>query len=104
MVVCSTGASQRTVLALFLFTLYTADFTHNSANCHLKKFSDDSTIMCLITDEDDRQYRKLTKGSVDCCQQNHHQINPRKSKELVMDLRRCKHSPSTLMNFLDKQH
>ncbi|KAF7656345.1 hypothetical protein LDENG_00042650, partial [Lucifuga dentata] len=41
-VVCSMGALQGTVLAPFLFTLYTADFTHNSANCHLQKFSDDS--------------------------------------------------------------
>ncbi|XP_013889486.1 RNA-directed DNA polymerase from mobile element jockey, partial [Austrofundulus limnaeus] len=44
-VVCSTGAPQGTVLAPFLFTLYTADFRYSSASCHLQKFSDDSAIV-----------------------------------------------------------
>ena len=45
---------------MFLFTLYTADFTHNTATCHLQKFSDDSAIVGLISYEDDREYRELT--------------------------------------------
>ncbi|KAI3374638.1 hypothetical protein L3Q82_021015 [Scortum barcoo] len=54
---CSTGAPQGTVLAPFLFTLYTADFSHNTPSCHLQKFSDDSAVVGLITDGDDREYR-----------------------------------------------
>lgn len=45
-VVCSTGAPQGTVLAPFLFT------------CHLQKFSDNSAIVGLITDGDDREHRE----------------------------------------------
>ncbi|KAI3377094.1 hypothetical protein L3Q82_000293 [Scortum barcoo] len=56
---CSTGAPQGTVLAPFLFTLYTADFSHNTPSCHLQKFSDDSAVVGLITDGDDREYRGL---------------------------------------------
>ncbi|KAI3375234.1 hypothetical protein L3Q82_021731, partial [Scortum barcoo] len=42
---CSTGAPQGTVLAPFLFTLYTADFSYNTPSCHLQKFSDDSAVV-----------------------------------------------------------
>lgn len=57
MVVCSTGGPQGAVLVPFLFTLYTTDFRHNSTNCHLQKFSDDSAMVGLITDENDRVQR-----------------------------------------------
>ncbi|KAI3360413.1 hypothetical protein L3Q82_002255 [Scortum barcoo] len=53
---CSTGAPQGTVLAPFLFTLYTADFSYNTPSCHLQKFSDDSAVVGLITDGDRRSF------------------------------------------------
>ncbi|XP_068583445.1 uncharacterized protein [Cebidichthys violaceus] len=55
LVSCSTEFPQGTVLAPFLFTIYTSDLKFDSANCHLQKFSDDSAIVCLIFDSDDRQ-------------------------------------------------
>ncbi|KAI4875880.1 hypothetical protein NFI96_009457 [Prochilodus magdalenae] len=66
-VVNSTGAPQGTVLAPFLFTLYTADFMYSSPICHLQKFSDDSAIVGLITNEEDSEYRELIQDSVDWC-------------------------------------
>ncbi|KAI5099810.1 gastrula zinc finger protein XlCGF28.1-like [Silurus meridionalis] len=65
MVVCNTVAPQGTVLALFLFTVYTADFLFISATCHLQKFSDDSAIIGLITDDDAREYRGLIQNFVE---------------------------------------
>ncbi|TWW57314.1 putative RNA-directed DNA polymerase from transposon BS [Takifugu flavidus] len=50
---CSTGVPQGTVLAPFLFTLYTADFSYITSSCHLQKFSDDSAAVGLITDGND---------------------------------------------------
>ena len=91
MVFSSTGAPQGTVLALFLFTLYTADFMYSSPNCHLQKFSDDSGIIGLITDEDDRECRELTHDFVDWCLRNHVLINAVKTKEMVVDFRRPSH-------------
>ncbi|XP_055367950.1 uncharacterized protein LOC129604646 [Betta splendens] len=85
---CSVGAPQGTVLAPFLFTLYTSDFRHNTDSCVLQKFSDDSAIVGLITDDDDAEYRGLTQNFVDWCQRNHLLINVGKTKEMVVDFRR----------------
>lgn len=95
---CSTGAPQGTVLAPFLFTLYTSDFNYNTPTCHLQKFSDDSAIVGLITGGDDREYRELTQGFVDWCQQNRLLINAGKSKEMVVDFCRRQHSAPAPVN------
>ncbi|KAI3368275.1 hypothetical protein L3Q82_007821 [Scortum barcoo] len=85
---CSTGAPQGTVLAPFLFTLYTAGFSYNTPSCHLQKFSDDSAVVVgLITDGDDREYRGLIQDFADWCLRNNLQINAGKTKELVVDFR-----------------
>ncbi|KAI5611778.1 gastrula zinc finger protein XlCGF28.1-like, partial [Silurus asotus] len=89
-IVCNTGSPQGTVLAPFLFTIYTADFMFSSATCHLQKFSDDSAIVGLIMNDDDREYRELIQNFVDWCQWSCLQINAGKTKELVVDFRRHK--------------
>ncbi|KAI4872033.1 hypothetical protein NFI96_006516 [Prochilodus magdalenae] len=58
---------------------------------------DDSAIVGLITNEEDSEYRELIQGCVDWCLQNHLQINAGKTKELVVDFRRCRH-PLPLVN------
>ncbi|KAI3351354.1 hypothetical protein L3Q82_005897 [Scortum barcoo] len=52
------------------------------------KFSDDSAVVGLITDGDDREYRGLIQDFVDWCLRNNLQINASKTKELVVDFRR----------------
>ncbi|KAI4889719.1 hypothetical protein NFI96_009930 [Prochilodus magdalenae] len=54
------------------------------------KFSDDSAIVGLITNEEHSKYRELIQDFVDWCLQNHLQINAGKTKELVVDFRSCK--------------
>ena len=61
---------------------------YSTATCHLQKFSNDSAIVGLITDDNDREFRELTLDFVDWCQWNHLQINAGKTKELVVDFRR----------------
>ncbi|KAI3355495.1 hypothetical protein L3Q82_018337 [Scortum barcoo] len=73
--------------------LYTADFSYNTPSCHLQKFSDDSAVVGLITDGDDREYRGLIQDFADWCLRNNLQINTSKTKELVVDFRRRSHSP-----------
>uniref|UniRef100_A0A7N8YA44 Transmembrane anterior posterior transformation 1b n=1 Tax=Mastacembelus armatus TaxID=205130 RepID=A0A7N8YA44_9TELE len=66
----STSAPQGTVLAPFLFTLYTSDFHYNSGTCHLQKFSDE-------------EYRH----------NNCLKLNIKTTRELVVDFRRSKKTP-----------
>ncbi|KAK3514993.1 hypothetical protein QTP70_003264 [Hemibagrus guttatus] len=101
------GAPQGMVLALFLFTVYTANFMFSSASCYPQKFSDDSAIVSLITDDDDREYRELIQDFVNWCQRNWCQrnclqINAEKNKELVVDFRRHKHPSLPLVNIQGK--
>jgi len=86
-------APQGTVLAPFLFTIYTSDFKHNSGNVYLQKFSDDSAIVGLISADDDREYRELNQDFMEWCQRNRLHINSSKTKELVVDFRRGKRTP-----------
>ena len=48
-VVSNIGAPQGTVLAPFLFSLYTSDFRHNTNTCHLQKYADDSAIVASVS-------------------------------------------------------
>ncbi|KAI3356696.1 hypothetical protein L3Q82_003382 [Scortum barcoo] len=74
--------------------LHTADFSYNTPSCHLQKFSDDSAVVGLITDGDNREYRGLIQDFADWCLRNNLQINAGKTKELVVDFhRQCSHSP-----------
>ncbi|KAF7642264.1 hypothetical protein LDENG_00261190 [Lucifuga dentata] len=90
MVVSNTGAPQGTVLAPFLFTLYTSDFTYNSESCHLQKFADDSAIVGCVRRGQEEEYRRLISDFVVWCNQNHMQLNVTKTKEMVVDFRRTK--------------
>ncbi|KAK3536040.1 hypothetical protein QTP70_025505, partial [Hemibagrus guttatus] len=59
----------------------------SSASCHLHKFSDDSAIFGLITDDDDREYRELIQNFVDWYQWNCLQINAGKTRVGVIGIK-----------------
>ncbi|XP_063755242.1 uncharacterized protein LOC134874905 [Eleginops maclovinus] len=83
-----TGAPQGTVLSPFLITLYTSDIHFNSISCHLQTFSDDSSIVSCITDDNEEEYRAHVENFVGWCDNNHLQLNISKTEELVVDFRR----------------
>ncbi|KAI3355676.1 hypothetical protein L3Q82_004274 [Scortum barcoo] len=69
-------------------TQTTVYFLYNTPSCHLETFSDDSAVFGLITDGDDREYRWTYSGLCGLVQ-----INAGKTKELVVDFRRRRHTP-----------
>lgn len=83
-------------------TQQTSRTTHKLTHCHLQKFSDDSAVVGLITDGDDREYRELIQDFLDWCQRNRLRINAGKTKELEVDFCRSKYSPPLMVNILGK--
>lgn len=89
-ILTKTGAPQGTVLSPFLFTLYTSEYSHSSAFCHLQKFSDDTALLGLISYGDDRAYREEIDSFVSWCDSHFLQLNVAKTQELIIDFRKKK--------------
>ena len=87
-ILSSTGAPQGTVLAPFLFTIYTADYKHNTNSCFLQKYSDDTAVVGLIKGGNEEEYRDTVYNFVEWSTHNNLHLNTTKTKEIVVDYRR----------------
>ncbi|KAK3548294.1 hypothetical protein QTP70_009089 [Hemibagrus guttatus] len=86
----STGAPQGCVLSPLLFTLLTHDYAVMHISNHIVKFANDTTMVGLISKNDESAYRE-----VHWCKANSLFLNVDKIKEMVVDFRRAQsdHSP-----------
>ncbi|KAI4876751.1 hypothetical protein NFI96_007079, partial [Prochilodus magdalenae] len=91
----STGAPQGCVLSPLLFTLLTHDCAAMHSSNHIIKFADDTTVVGLISKNDESAYREEVQRLTDWCRTNNLSLNVDKTKEMVVDLRRTRrdHSP-----------
>ena len=87
-ILSNTGAPQGTVLAPFLFTLYTSDCRSLEEGCPVIKFADDTAMAGLINGNDHGSYLRQLQSFVDYCDSNVLQLNVSKTKEMVIDFRR----------------
>ncbi|KAK1785728.1 hypothetical protein P4O66_019078, partial [Electrophorus voltai] len=81
----STGAPQGCVLSPLLYSLYTYDCTATSSSTIIVKFADDTVVMGLILDNDERAYLEEIKHLENWCQENNLLLNINKTKELIVD-------------------
>ncbi len=84
----NTRAPQGCVLSPFLYSLY----MHNCVAMHrsnvIIKFTDDTTVVGLITDDNESAYKVEVHTLTNWCHNNNLFLNISKTKELVVDFRR----------------
>ncbi|PIK58789.1 hypothetical protein BSL78_04310 [Apostichopus japonicus] len=86
-------APQGTVLAPFLFTLYTYDARSLEQGCSLIKFADDTAMIGLVNGNGDEAYLRQIQSFVNYCDLNLLQLNVAKTKEMIIDFRHNTNPP-----------
>ncbi len=91
-------APQGCVLSPLLFMLLTHDCTAKFSSNHIIKFADDTSVVGLISNNDETHYREEVAQLAEWCGANNLSLNVEKTKEVVMDFRRnpVDHPPLTI--------
>lgn len=96
-IILKTGAPQGCVLSPLLFTLLTHDFIPKENSSLFIKIADNTTVVGLVTSDDETSYREEVDSLVVQCEDNNLALNVDKTKELLVDFRRVppEHLPLT---------
>ena len=91
----NTGAPQGCVLSSLLYSLFTHDWTARHNSNTIIKFAGDTTVVGLITDNDETAYREEVRDLTMWCKDNNLSLNVIKTKEMIVDYRkrRTEHTP-----------
>ena len=84
--ILSTGATQGCVLSPLLYFLLAHDcMTRHDSNTTIK-FADDTTMVGLITDNDETAYREEVNDLTMWCKDNNLSLSVIKTKEMIVDV------------------
>ena len=87
--ILSTRVPQGCVLIPLLYSLFTHDFVAMHASNSIIKFADDTTVVGLITNNDEMAYREEGRALGVWCQDSTQlTLNVNKTKEMIMDFRK----------------
>ena len=78
------------MLSPLLYSLFTHDCVAKHDSNTIIKFADDTTVVGLITDNDEQAYREDVRDLAVWCQDNNLSLNVSKTKELNVDYRKRK--------------
>ena len=87
------GVHQGTLLAPFLFSLYTADCRSTDESCPIVKFGDDTELVGKISNHENALYHKQTKNFVNWCDKHYLYLAVSKMKEMCIDFRKNQRGP-----------
>jgi hypothetical protein len=93
--ILNTGSPQGCVLRPLLYSLFTHDCMARHNSNTIIKFADDTTVVGLITDNDEAAYREEVREQTVWCKDSNLSLNVIKTKEMIADYRkrRTEHAP-----------
>ena len=86
--ILNTGAQQGCVLIPLLYSLFTHDCVAQHSSNSIIKFADDTTVVGLITNDDETAYREEVRAQGVWCLENNLSLKVNKTKEMIMDFRK----------------
>ena len=84
------------MLSPVLFSLFSHDCMAKHDSNTTLRFADDTTVVGLITDNDETDYREEVRDLAVWCQDNNLFLNVRKTKELIVDYRKMRGKQATI--------
>ena len=86
--ILNTVAPHGCVLSPLLYSLFTHDSLAKHHSNTIIKFSDDTTVVGLITNNDKPAYREEVRDLAVWCQDNNLSLNVSKTMEMIVDYRK----------------